>query len=308
MQIDPGMTALALLTGQPATSQATNIAELAASTAKQPYTAMGMELAPGITYAPDSSWSSHDRASFERALEIAAEMEQYKDDGAKLLDGSMSAFDPTTLAAKAWSRLNTDLRMEFEGAFPPTESARMGSSAKTTRQDADFLSRSDAMAQAYHFASAIVRFATETASEMTIVKANTDTMLDASGQIYGLDGRLDSHDLREKHGTQDIVRSSHALEQNLVVMAKMFSLDTTSVTDPTYDGSFHGFSIAHGTLGKIMDVDANGAITLYDAEGKAWSAEDYAAARVDGGIPQLHNDLIRQADDRALRASWGVRA
>lgn len=79
------------------------------------------------------------------------------------------------------------------------------------------------------------------------------------------------------------------------------------MTQPAYDGSFQGFSITHGTLGKIMDVSADGTLTLYDAEGTAYSAEEYNAANIDGGIPQLHNDLIRQADDRAALASRGVR-
>lgn len=96
------------------------------------------------------------------------------------------------------------------------------------------------------------------------------------------------------------------MESMAASLANMFSFDSISVTEPAYDGSFQGFSITHGTLGKIMDVDANGKFTLYDAQGTAWTAEDYDAARVEGGIPQLHNDLIRQADHRALRASWGI--
>ena len=45
-----------------------------------------------------------------------------------------------------------------------------------------------------------------------------------------------------------------------------------------------------------MDVSAEGEITLYGSDGTAYSADEYNAANVDGGIPQLHNDMIRKAD------------
>ena len=41
-----------------------------------------------------------------------------------------------------------------------------------------------------------------------------------------------------------------------------------------------------------MDVAQDGSVTLYDAEGTAYSAENYNTARIDGGIPELHNKLL----------------
>ncbi|WP_323716919.1 hypothetical protein [Paracoccus aminovorans] len=210
--------------------------------------------------------------------------------------------------ARHWARDNTDPRMEYEGVFLGGELGPMGHSATVTRRDADFPGRSDAMAMAYHFGKALAERAMTAAADMKTVQKNSNTMLDASGRIYGMYGGLEGMAAANAHGTSEIVGNIEFLESSAAALANLFSFDTNSVTQPTYEGEFKGFSLTHGTLGKFMDVDANGKITLYDAEGEAWSAEDYSAARVDGGIPQLHNDLIRQADDRALRASWGVRS
>ncbi|OWJ98731.1 hypothetical protein CDV54_01580 [Paracoccus yeei] len=86
------------------------------------------------------------------------------------------------------------------------------------------------------------------------------------------------------------------MERSAVTLAGMFSFDSASVTAAAYQGKFEGFSLTHGTLGKIMDVSAEGEITLYGSDGTAYSADEYNAANVDGGIPQLHNDMIRKAD------------
>lgn len=292
-----------MLTGQKVTSQAgEEIAALAANTTKKAEAGTGAELAPGVTYTPDASSGSDNLAHFS---EMDADVKRVAALHSQLRNGSISPFDPDTGMARLWAEYNTDPRMKYEGRFIPAQSGPMGHSAP--KRDADFPARSDAMAMAYHFGKALAGLAPVVVTDMAMVRKNSDTMLDASGRIHGMEGGFDASANATAHGTDQIVLNILSFERNAASLANLFSFDSTSVTRPAYDGSFQGFSITHGTLGKIMDVSADGTLTLYDAEGTAYSAEEYNAANIDGGIPQLHNDLIRQADDRAALASRGVR-
>ncbi|WP_147278888.1 hypothetical protein [Paracoccus versutus] len=305
MQISSGTIALAVLTGQKVTSQAAaTIAALATNTGAEAKARADAQPAPGVTYTSDTSSGSADLARFA-AME--ADIKKMIAQDAQLRDGSLSPFDPNTGMARLWARSDTDPRMRYEGVFLPAEMGPMGHSATATKRDADFPARSDAMAMAYHFGKALAERAKTAVADMALVRKNSDTMLDPSGRIYGMEGGFAGLESANAHGTSEIVGNINFLESRAASLANLFSFDTTSVTRPVYDGSFQGFSITHGTLGKIMDVSADGTLTLYDAEGTAYSAEEYNAANIDGGIPQLHNDLIRQADDRAALASRGVR-
>lgn len=219
-------------------------------------------------------------------------------------DGSKSPFDSEIAdlvgSRRLWQNQNTDARMQFEGDFVASQG--VGAGAQAPQRDADFLSRRDAMANAYHFATALVGHVNYVISDAREIASSPDKYLDASGQLYGAVGA--DTELAIKQGTYMMLFYRDRMEDMAASLANLFSFDSASVTKPAYDRSFQGFSISHGALGKIMDVDAQGKMTLYDAQGIAWSAEDYAAARVDGGIPELENDLIQQADDDAARASW----
>ncbi|MFT4014361.1 MAG: hypothetical protein QM682_13355 [Paracoccus sp. (in: a-proteobacteria)] len=257
----------------------------------------------GTTYsaasaAEDAKWAmTHEKV--RRAVEAQK----------KLANGSVSPFDTevgqTAGVGEARFRLfEKDPRMEFEGSFFPTfVETPMG--ATQPQRDGDFLSRGDAMAYAYHFATALDEDARNSVVEMAWVNANSDTTRDASGRIYGVssDGRI-SGDSKEgtEHGTFHSVMTFHRMERQAASLANLFSLDTASVTNAAYDGTYQGFSLSHGTLGKIMDVSADGQVTLYDAQGNAYSAAEYSAANIDGGIPELRNDLLRQADRQMARA------
>lgn len=220
-------------------------------------------------------------------------------------------FDPAIVKASAaettlarWPE--KDPRMEFEGAFMP-KFVDTGMGANQIQRDADFSSRSDAMAYAYHFATALAADAQRGVTDMAWIKANSDTTRDASGRIYGTtaDGHFigETAEFTEHFELPDALSTFRSMERNAATLANMFSLDASSVTTSAYGGSYSGFSLSHGTLGKIMDVAADGTITLYDAEGKGYSAAEYSAANIDGGIPQLRNDLIRQSDRQSAAAS-----
>lgn len=248
------------------------------------------------------------RASEEMMKMWKPKIDSAMDAQAKLMDGSVSPFDPAIVKASAaettfrWSE--KDPRMEFEGAFMP-KFVDTGMGANQIQRDADFSSRSDAMAYAYHFATALAADAQRGVTDMAWINANSDTTRDASGRIYGT--TADGHFIGEtaeatEHGTFDALSTFRSMERNAATLANMFSLDASSVTTSAYGGSYSGFSLSHGTLGKIMDVAADGTITLYDAEGKGYSAAEYSAANIDGGIPQLRNDLIRQSDRQSAAA------
>ncbi|WP_157767306.1 hypothetical protein [Paracoccus yeei] len=203
-----------------------------------------------------------------------------------LLNGSISPFDPKASEAtgheKVMNPAKTDSRMVFEGNFISAgDSVPHGTTAP--QSDANFLSRRDAMANAYHYATDLMARAARTADT---AKSHPDV------NLGGSQASISANTVIPHTSEVDVLN----MERSAVTLAGMFSFDSASVTAAAYQGKFEGFSLTHGTLGKIMDVSAEGEITLYGSDGTAYSAADYNAANVDGGIPQLHNDMIRKAD------------
>lgn len=262
----------------------------------------------GVTYALSADEKEQLRANDDLFKMVQALAAPFNEARQKLLAGSVSPFDTevvrASMAETTFRVMQQDSRMEFEGAFA-AKFVDTGMGATQPQRDADFPSRSDAMAYAYHFATALAQDAQQAVTDMAWINANSDTTRDASGRIYGTnaDGTFKGvSDEAFTHGTFDALWTFQSMERNAASLANLFSLDAASVTTSAYDGSFGGFSLSHGNLGKIMDVTADGAVTLYDAEGKGYSAAEYSAANIDGGIPQLRNDLIRQADRQSAAA------
>lgn len=203
-----------------------------------------------------------------------------------LSDGSISLFDPeaveVTGSEKVFNQFNKDPRLVFEGSFSGGIIDGIPKGTKAEQSDANFPSRRDAMVIAYHYANKVIDTAMLTA---TAAKFKPSLL---SGSWESL----------RTAPTGDSFAGFNAskMETNAAVLSSMFSFDNTTVTAAVYAGKFNGFSLTHGTLGKIMDVSAEGEITLYGSDGTAYSAAEYNAANVDGGIPQLHNDMIRKAD------------
>lgn len=305
MQLSSANIALSVLNQDAATSRTAVVA--GASTANMPshkLSSAGDTDIAGDRYVPAYDMPDDDTMAFCKASREAYQA---------IRDGSKSPFDSEIAnlvgSERLWQSQNTDPRMQFEGDFVASEAVAAGTQAP--QRDAAFLSRRDAMANAYHFATALVETTNYVVADAREIAAHPDKYLDASGQLYGAGaggGTLGGDwEAAMRQGTDMMLFYRVKMESMAASLANMFSFDTTSVTTGAYEGSFQGFSITHGTLGKIMDVDANGKITLYDAQGTAWTAEDYDAANIDGGIPELHNDMIRQADDRAELASLGLK-
>lgn len=314
MQISSATIALTLL-NQDSSPSALAVGKLAAGDGSPSH-----QVAPAAATATTAESTGSDKyvpaeviADMERFEQIQTRWSRLGEFHAALADGSRSPFDAEIIeyigAERSWTPSNSDSRLVFPGVFISSPGVAAGTQAP--QRDAAFLSRRDAMANAYHFATALVETTNYVVADAREIAAHPDKYLDASGQLYGAGaggGTLGGDwEAAMRQGTDMMLFYRDKMESMAASLANMFSFDTTSVTTGAYEGSFQGFSISHGTLGKIMDVDANGKITLYDAQGTAWTAEDYDAAKIDGGIPELHNDMIRQADDRAELASLGLK-
>lgn len=242
---------------------------------------------------------------FMMTLRLASRMVEAATKGR---NGEVSPFEGRNAASatdsRNWQRPESDPRLEFEGVFPPSASVAMGTTAP--QRDANFPARSDAMAYAYSFGSRLAQSARQAVADRAAISANRNQMMDASGRLHGVasNGRLfgswDAMVAADAHQTHDIVSNMFNMEVQAASLANLFSFDSASVTAAAYQGEFNGFRINHSRLGQIMDVAGDGAITLYGSDGMAFSATDYSAANVDGGIPQLRNDMIRQADTRKV--------
>lgn len=194
---------------------------------------------------------------------------------------------------------------EFEGQFI----ARIGledhfGRAAPVTSDTAFLDRRDAMVTAYHFATQFFGDIKSVAKEFPYAPR------DAAGSIYGLSASGDfintdaGYRLRDEKGTFQLILNMRTMENAGSALAMHFSFDKTGATAAAYNGQRSGISITHGAYGKIMDISAEGDVTLYDAQGKAFSAEEYNAANTKERIPALQNDLLDLAEANAKREKF----
>lgn len=282
MNVSSANIALTILKGDQASLTTPVKAVEALTAASKTQTAQG-----GDRYVPNDTTPS-ENSMLEAQLARQAEVTS------GLVDGSISPFDPeaveVTGSERVFHQWNKDPRLIFEGTFVGGEINGVSKGAKAEQSDSNFPSRRDAMVTAYHYATKVIDSAMPTAR---IAKSNP-SLLPSSWEALRTAPMEDF----------SVGFEASQMEMNAAVLSKMFSFDNTTVTGAVYAGEFNGFSLTHGTLGKIMDVSAEGEITLYDAEGTAYSAAEYNAAGVDGGIPELHNDLIRRADEDQRRAEF----
>ena len=229
---------------------------------------------------------------------------------ADLANGKLSPFGSEI--AKEYEGISTrkghgnmnDPRKEFGGHFSMSQIENyVGRPAEVT-QDTAFLDRRDAIATAYHFASDFAQGMLEVSQGVR--KARRDE----KGNIYGLSssGEIledrNNGNVRTEHGTDSLIRRMEQMEGDGAGLARHFSFDRTAVTRAALKGEVSAFSITHGTFGKLMDVGKDGTVTLYDAQGTAFSMQDYNSANSSERIPEVHNDLIDLADREAARAEY----
>lgn len=298
MQVSSSTIALTLLKGTPA-STGLNLPPEQAAPAKFQPTVVGEE-DPELTASMRAYAQGLVPEHTHRALQVADRVMGML---SRIEEGQLSPLDPEVVNEFNNGSLGNDAdpRMEFAGVFPGAEIAsRMGQEAPSTG-DTKFLDRRDAMATAYHFGMDFAEMM------RSVAQGIGSAARDAQGTIYGLsssgvfrpDEQADK--LMMENGNDQLVLDMQNMETLGSGLAKHFSFDKAPATSAAHDGKLSAISITHGTYGKIMDISEDGAVTLYDAQGNGFSAEEYNAANPNERIPELHNDLVDLADRQARR-------
>lgn len=214
-----------------------------------------------------------------------------------LRNGEISPFADIKYA-KVYSNQTRELQpgMEPEGLFLVTSAEQpMGSVAPL--RDASFPARSDAMALAYHFAKYLSVSIELVSGQVSAANNGTDYLRDETGKFYGVDknGYIFGNDSliseADTHGSGSFIREAKNMENIAATLSNLFSTDLSAVTSAAYEGKTSGFSLVHSQLGKILGMSADGSITLYAENGTAYNSAEYNAKNIDGGIPELRNDM-----------------
>lgn len=187
-----------------------------------------------------------------------------------LRDGSASPLsDLAAKMAKGEIELAASRGLLFEGKF------LAGAGDSGTIGHADFADRQTAMLNAYHYSRDLIPHAKQAAHYMSTFSA------------ADLGDPLNAKDLadaeRDYRRGESMLRVQFGFDQPLITIAA----DGTA--------TFDGFEVVHERFGRMLSVDAGGAITFFDQAGTAYTGAKYDAARPDGIIPELVNQLTLQA-------------
>ncbi|MEX5562831.1 hypothetical protein SM764_05365 [Pseudophaeobacter sp. 1A16562] len=247
------------------------------------------------TGSPSTSASSitSEMVSFAKAARTEA-------DG--LRDGSLSPFDTKVLKPVRSAHAPEDSRLLQDGVFVGSKAASEGGNVVIV--DANFPDRRSATANAYHAGTALLEQSQTLVRYDAMLKSSQEkaatlqAQLDAgTGDVEQLAALLRGH--QDSIGSLTEMRAEAQLQVDRATasLSRMFSFTGQAIAT-SEDGSSQvaGFTISHGTQGKIMEVSADGDITMFDKSGKAYTREGFAAAKPDGVIPGIHNDLVREAD------------
>ncbi len=198
-----------------------------------------------------------------------------------------------------------DPRMLEIGHFVPAHGAAYGVAVE--HRDAAFPDRNTAMVNAYHWGKQLSESAQFIAKVDRDKLATRAAIQDLTARIGAGDGDVDAMraELTGREASLGYLGeevSRHRLQADRVgaSLARQFSFRGQGMT-VTAGGTTEatGFTITHGTQGKVMEVGADGTLTLFDASGKGYTPSEYNAARPDGLVAELHNDGIRRADEAA---------
>lgn len=132
-----------------------------------------------------------------------------------------------------------------------------------------FADRQVAMINAYHYARAAGH------ATWALIMFNTSSVNPSRyGEQYGRAAFM---------AERDLVRP-------LSMLGRQFGFTGTTLAT-TEDGRqvFSGLTVTHEKYGKMLSIDPNGTVTLYDQSGKAYTEEAYNAAQPEGVIPELWN-------------------
>ncbi|MDO5632219.1 MAG: hypothetical protein Q4G22_10320 [Paracoccus sp. (in: a-proteobacteria)] len=179
---------------------------------------------------------------------------------------------------------------------------RMG--RQMAQKDAPYTDRRDAMAVAYHLGKKLSEYSRDVARNMP---PPGDERYGPSGQLIGVSrGGIILPDFEasaraSKAGNSELLATIRKMEMAGASLAGLFSFASANVTNAAYKGEAVEFSLGLTGFGKLIDFDSKGRMTLYDADGKAYSPTEYNEQDIGGGIPELYNDEIRREDARIRR-------
>lgn len=220
-----------------------------------------------------------------------------------LRNGTISPFDKNLIMKPGFSANDSPevqkARLEgghFIGSKAPSE----GGDGKVA--DAAFPDRRSAVANAYTFATSFLVHNREVARlsesiaglsgrQAELKLSNPELTSAATGPFSDASFEATRASLT---AMQD--KAQLSAERAKASLSRMFSFTDTGLSQNdsgTLDTK--AFSISHGTLGKIMDVDAQGRVTVYDQNGTSYSLREYVAAEPDGAIPWMAANLANGA-------------
>ncbi|MDO5613807.1 MAG: hypothetical protein Q4G14_11290 [Paracoccus sp. (in: a-proteobacteria)] len=274
----------------------------------------------GDFYVPDGwdvdVWKEHLKQVEEYKVAFEASSEWMR----ALRRGEVGPFDEEPEEARTGvssGQVVSDPRFKFEGysMFMSVDyTPRMGQQVAQT--DVPYTDRRDAMVVAYHFGKKLSQYSRDVAQNMP---PPGDARYAPSGQLIGVSKSgvilpdFEASKLARDAGNSELLRSAKMMEEVGATLAGMFSFASAEVTNAAYKGEAAGFSISLTGFGKLIDVDSRGRMTLYDADGAAYSPQEYNEQDIGGGIPELYNEEIRNNDRKILReqgvgvyAVWNV--
>lgn len=225
-----------------------------------------------------------------------------------LEDGSISpeTKSPSFHTNGSSAASNHDNRKVPTGSFVAVKAPSEG--GELIIKDAAHPDRKSAVMNAYHFGMALMEHS-QNVVRLEEGIARKSTLEDAFRQQVET-GEGTFHDPEKglkwlSAGTSVEGMLSEAkleMERASTSLGKMFSFTANALTTAA-DGSseFTGFTISHGEYGKIMEVSADGEVTMFDANGKEYSREEYVTNKPDGLIGEMHNDLVDEADQAQMQ-------
>ena len=203
---------------------------------------------------------------------------------------SMTPPPGPTITGEEWEQFMADLQSGKESPLTDkfSQSGRQHAEEHGTRYEgrfvgtnrlespgyADFKDRQVAMLNAYHFGS-------ELADQASRARAYGNGVL--MGDNVGRAAR----------------QAADAVEQYAPIVASQFNMTSDVITkDAAGYATTHGFELRYPEFGLLMSVSDDGEITMYDAQGTAFTREEYAVAETGEYIPEMLNDLDDEAAQR----------
>lgn len=189
------------------------------------------------------------------------------------------------------------------GAFVASKAPSEG--GELVVRDAAHPDRQAAVMNAYHYATVVIEQAEKiTRHEEALLRGEEQSQayqrqIDTrQGDAYDPVKGLQMVESGTAYARAEIAEAKLDVERATTSLAKMFSFTETTLSQ-NGDGtsSLAGFTISHGDYGKIMEVSAEGEITMFDQSGKTYTREEYVSAQPDGLIGEMHNDLIDESNE-----------